>query len=208
MVRGIKFKVYLLFSISFLGIICCARDIAKHERYFNKNFVTVKYTNSSERELRIAFKGILLLETTAFLDSEYEVKFKQITDGFRFVQTAYQSGIPKDCEYSEDKDKILGFVYAFASDAAIFHNKQQGNVFDLYNRHGNNSRKTEEAVQFFRHRKFLGPLKNLIKIKHSIRVCHKIAKKIHMLITSTVTWLNFVSTRKLPYNSKSATRGW
>ncbi|XP_062589808.1 uncharacterized protein LOC134251415 [Saccostrea cucullata] len=175
-------KIKEKFLILCLGFMCLvkysnSRKWSEKKSNANKNFVSVRYNSfRHERELRIAFKGIFMLETTAFLDSIYETKLHQITDGSKLIQTVYQNGVIKDCEFSVENATILQFVQDFANDSNIFYRKEQGDVFSLYN---SNARDTNSsALVFFRRRKFLQNFRDLIKIRHDIKLCHKIANKI------------------------------
>lgn len=143
----------------------------------NKKFVSVQYNSTRhDRQLRIAFKGILMLETTAFLNSIYETKLHQITDGTKLIQTVSQNGVVKDCDFSVNNSTILQFVQDFANDFKIYYRKEEGNVFSVYNSTADPT--NASALQFFRRRKFLKQFRNLIKIRHDTKVCHRIANKI------------------------------
>lgn len=144
----------------------------------NRKFVSVQYNSTKHvRELRIAFKGVLMLETTAFLGSIYETTFHQITDGSKLVQTVSQNIVVKDCDYTTDNSTILQFVQDFARDSKIFYGKEEGDVFSLYN--NSTARDTNSsAFVFFRRRKFLKQFRDLIKIRHDVKICHRIANSI------------------------------
>ncbi|KAJ8312465.1 hypothetical protein KUTeg_009838 [Tegillarca granosa] len=126
------------------------------------------------RELRIAFRGFLLMETSAFQNSKFELHLKEITDGRRLIKSVYQNGILKDCDFETESDIIIQFVEKFAS---IFKgNPRKNNEGDYMKK--NRGTADDEAFRYFRHRKFLKKLRKLINIKHDLRACHRLIRLI------------------------------
>lgn len=123
------------FLAVWFGFLCLIQDSncqkwPNIQNNVNRKFVSVQYNSTKHvRELRIAFKGVLMLETTAFLGSIYETTFHQITDGSKLVQTVSQNNVVKDCDYTTDNSTILQFVQDFARDSKIFYGKEEGDVF-------------------------------------------------------------------------------
>ncbi|KAK3083102.1 hypothetical protein FSP39_014024 [Pinctada imbricata] len=142
-------------------------------RIFPKNFVSVFYTNSSEKELRIAFKNIVISETSAFLDTYYSMIFHRISDGERLIQTVYQNKQFKDCMYSTDARDVNSFIGDFKNETVSDWMKfPKGKAISNYTNSGHH----ENVTEYFRHRKDLGELKDKIKINKFAHLCRKFAK--------------------------------
>ena len=210
-----KFKSGLVNLCVVLGFFCLIEDSNGRKwpntrKNRNRNFVSVRCNHTkNERELRIAFKGVFMLETTAFLDSLFETKLHQITDGTKLVQTVSQNGVVKDCDYTLDNSTILQFVQDFANDTKIFYGREEGDVFSLYNTSSSRDSDSASAFVFFRRRKFLQQFRNLIKIRHDVKICHQIAsniKRSHHLPKERLLPVENGDSRFLPTEGGSAGR--
>lgn len=164
--RKLPFFFLLLFSAN--------GRIFNNENKFGKNFINVIIKNDF-RELRIAFKGLLVMETSAFQNSSYEMHFRQISNGRDLIQLIFQNGLVKDCEYSREPKQILEFVEKFSMADDIFKDTDNGNVFYLY-RTGDISNGST-AINHFHHRKDLIDFRDFVKIKSAKKMCNKLVEK-------------------------------
>lgn len=148
-----------------------------HKKRPPSNFAFVKYNEFEQRELRIAYEGILALETCIFQNTEDETILLQITNGRRVVQLIHQDGILKDCESTENSKSILQFVQAFMLPEDFVEIEDHGNVFKLYNMTTTQHTSGVDALRHFSKRSFLGPFTETINIKHAKRMCHRLYKQ-------------------------------
>lgn len=156
-----------------------ARDIKNEEireDTFNWNVIVVTYSEFG-RALRIAFRGIIVLELTSFEDTEYEIRYLRVSDGKRLIQSLYQNGELKDCDYGDNAKMVLEFVHEFALKKDLFKRRNVGDVFRFYHARFDHFQ-TPYAIKGFKSRRKLGEFKDLVKVEHQIRQCRKFAKKV------------------------------
>lgn len=177
-----RFVKYLIFFGVFVGSFAEVRGSRIRTRHmFPKNFITLRYNTHNEKELRIAFNKILSLETTLPLSgySDLLVVMKQATDGRRLVQSVYQGGYIKECDYSKDPEQVLDFVADFILPGNLLaHEEQFGNVFESYGLN-NVSYNHTVAFQYFKRRDFLKDFASLVDFKSLVKKCrsfYKVAK--------------------------------
>lgn len=172
--RGRQIGGILLICLQFL-LRCNGARIFDREKNIGNNFVNV-IIKKEFREVRVAFKGILVMETVAFQNSSYEMHFRQITNGHDLIQLVLQNGILKDCEYSNDPKEILEFVVEFSKSDDVFEPKttEEGNAFHLYQT-GDTSNGSH-ALNHFKRRKELRNLKSFVKIKSAAKQCNRLVK--------------------------------
>ncbi|XP_046346212.1 uncharacterized protein LOC124126741 [Haliotis rufescens] len=99
---------------------------------FSKNFLSVNLNENQHRELRISYKRILILETTAFMDTPDVLIVRRITDGRRLVQLVFQHGGLRDCEYTENRKMVLRLLSDFTQAKKILSRSSLTNVMQVY----------------------------------------------------------------------------
>ena len=77
--------------------------------------VSVRLGRDGLRELRISFRGVLVLETSRVprrntQDVQHAVRLLQVTDGRRVVQTVKEGEVTRDCIVSRDAWHVLHFL--------------------------------------------------------------------------------------------------
>lgn len=149
--------------------------IFDREKNIGNNFVNV-IVKKDMREVRVAFKGVLAMETVAFQNSSYEMHFRQITNGKDLIQLVLQNGIIKDCEYSDDPKEVLEFVGEFSKSDDVFKPRttEEGNAFRLYQ--SGDVSNGSNALNHFKRRKELRILKDFVKIKSAMKKCNRLVK--------------------------------
>ncbi|OWF45364.1 uncharacterized protein LOC110457150 [Mizuhopecten yessoensis] len=162
----------------FFAVLCggCSREISDEElardtKSLGRNFILVSYNDEMEKELRIAYRGVLVLETVAFENTPNKMHFKRVSDGKQIIQSVYQDGVLKDCDFGDSAQMVLEFVNEFTLKKHLFQRNNQGDVFRFYNTVENE--KTQYAIKGFKSRQKLGEFKDMVKIYTEIRKCHK-----------------------------------
>lgn len=151
-------------------------EIVQDTNSLGRNFMLVSYNENQEKELRIAFRGILVLESVAFEKTPNEIHFKRVSNGKQIIQSVYQDGVLKDCDFGDNAKMVLEFVHEFTLKKNLFQGRNHGNVFRFYNTLGNEG--SEYAIKGFKSRQKLGEFKDMVKINTEIRKCHKYVRQV------------------------------
>ncbi|XP_060079253.1 uncharacterized protein LOC132558675 [Ylistrum balloti] len=172
------FTVFFFFAVVCGGF---SRDVTDEEivqdtKALGRNFILVSYNDNHEKELRIAYKGVLVLETVAFENTPNQLHFKRVSDGKEIIQSVYQDGVLKDCDFGDNVKMVLEFVHEFTLKKHLFQQRNYGNVFRFYNTVENEN--TQYAIKGFRSRQKLGEFKDMVKINTEIRKCHKYVRQV------------------------------
>ena len=136
----------------------------------SKNFALVNLNENNERELRIAYKRILVMETSGFLDTPDSLSLRQVSDGRRLVQLVTQHGEIKDCEYTKNLRTILSFIDKFVNAKSIISTNVQKNVTAAYT--SVSVLKLGSAYSVLEDRSSLGIFKTYVDLKHQRQSCH------------------------------------
>lgn len=137
------------------------------------NFASVRVNIHNERELRISYEKILYMET--YLPSgytpEYDMLLRQITDGRRILQAAFQGGVLKECDLTKDSNQILDFVSSFMK----YDNSSDnfGDIFSAAVSVNYTGRNTTLAHFAFDHVQELGQLRHLTEMRTLRKECQE-----------------------------------
>lgn len=120
-------KILLIIFSLLLGISCTSsRRISdngevwitiKTRLMFPRNFASVRINSHHEKELRVSYKKVLAMETycPSGYSADYDMVFRQVSDGRRLFQVVFQGGVLKECDYTRDSSQILDFISSFSS---------------------------------------------------------------------------------------------
>ncbi|XP_041349230.1 group 3 secretory phospholipase A2-like [Gigantopelta aegis] len=142
----------------------------------SKNFALVNLNKNNERELWIAYKRILVLETSGFLDTPDSLSLRQVSDGRRLVQLVTQHGEIKDCEYTKNFKTILSFIDKFVNIKSVISKSIQKNVTEAYS--SIPVLKLGSAYSVLKDRSSLGIFKNYVDLKHQRQACHLFYRRV------------------------------
>lgn len=140
---------------------------------YPKNFASVRINAHHEKELRISYEKVLALETffPSGYSPDYDMILRQITDGRRIIQAVFQGGVLKECDYSQDSNKLLDFVSHFM--ASDYSGSEFGDVFSA-NLYTNVSRPNILlAYRNYNDKDYLGDLAQLVDIRLQRKECRK-----------------------------------
>ncbi|XP_046543534.1 uncharacterized protein LOC124253753 [Haliotis rubra] len=139
---------------------------------FSRNFVSVNLNENQYRELRVSYKRILVLETTAFMDTPDTLIVRRITDGRRLVQLVFQHAGLRDCQYTQNRKMVLRLLSDFTQAKNIFFRGSLGNVMDVY---GNMSAlQSGSAVQPVHTLGQLGPFISYTDLHNQAKACQRL----------------------------------
>ncbi|XP_076107429.1 uncharacterized protein LOC143075750 [Mytilus galloprovincialis] len=169
-------NIFLISVLTYFIFSTNGGQIFDREKNINNNLINIK-VKKEFLELRIAFKGILVLETSAFQNSSYELKFRQLTNGRDLIQLLLQNGLIKDCEYSKEPKRILQFIEKFSESDDIFKPEtvEEGDAFNLY--HNSVASNGSSAIHHFHRRKELKDFRSFVKIKKAMKLCNEFVRE-------------------------------
>lgn len=101
----------------------------------HRDVVSVRLGRDGLRELRISFRGVLVLETSSVprrntQDVQHAVRLLQVTDGRRVVQTVKEGEVTRDCSVSREAWQVLQFLDQYLQGAPK--HPRRGDVLAAY----------------------------------------------------------------------------